>query len=185
MTLPEESASAAPAENTTAKSVAPETTVAGDNEQEQTIDLTKANETPTPEVIEPVEAPDEKHFEEWIQLKEKLHSKGKAPRIRQGEVWWCSLGENVGVEINGKSARFTRPVLIMKKLSRYGFMGIPLTSQSKTGSWYASFDFLGKTEYAAVCQARVMSVSRLHSKMGELPMTDLAIVKEAFHRLYR
>ena len=127
----------------------------------------------------------EKRFEEWIQLKEKLHYGGKAPRIRQGEVWWCSFGENVGVEINGKSARFTRSVLIMKKLSHLGFMGIPLTSQPKTGSWYAAFEFLGKTEYAAICQARVMSVSRLHSKMGEVPMTDLVIVKDAFHKLYR
>ena len=72
----------------------------------------------------------------------------------------------------------------MKKLSRLGFMGVPLTSQEKTGSWYAPFDFLGKAEYAAVCQARVMSVSRLHSKMGELPTTDLKIVKKAFHELY-
>lgn len=184
-TLPEESASVAPVDNTTTECVVPETRATEGDELGQTIDSTKVNEAPTPEAIEPVEIPEEKHFEEWIQLKEKLHSKGKAPRIRQGEVWWCSLGENVGVEINGKSARFTRPVLIMKKLSRYGFMGIPLTSQPKTGSWYASFDFLGKTEYAAVCQARVMSVSRLHSKMGELPMMDLAIVKEAFHRLYK
>ena len=132
-----------------------------------------------------VDQKSEKQFEEWIKLKEKLHYGGKTPRIRQGEVWWCSFGENVGVEINGKSARFTRPVLIMKKLSHLGFMGIPLTSQPKTGSWYTSFGFLGKTEYAAVCQARVMSVSRLHSKMGELPMADLATVKEAFHKLYR
>ena len=128
---------------------------------------------------------DEKHFEEWISLKEKLHFGGKSPRILEGEVWWCSFGENIGVEINGKSARFTRPVLIMKKLSKFGFMGIPLTSQEKTGSWYAEFEFLGKREFAAICQARVMSVSRLHSKIGRLPETDLDVVKDGFFRLYR
>jgi len=128
---------------------------------------------------------EEKHFEEWINLKERLHFGKKMPRIREGEVWWCSFGENIGVEINGKSARFTRPVLIMKKLSGLGFMGIPLTSQEKTGSWYATFVFLGKREFAALCQARVMSVSRLHSKMGELPASDLNIVKQAFFRLYK
>jgi len=127
----------------------------------------------------------EKHFEEWIKLKENLHFNGKIPRILDGEVWWCSFGENIGVEINGKSARFTRPVLIMKKLSRSGFMGIPLTSQVKTGSWYAEFEFLGKREFAALCQARVMSVSRLHSKLGRVPESDLKIVKDAFRTLYR
>lgn len=128
---------------------------------------------------------EEKHFEEWIELKEKLHFNAKAPKILEGEVWWCSFGENVGVEINGKSVRFTRPVLIMKKLSRYGFMGIPLTSQEKTGSWYVKFGFLEKMEFAALCQARVMSVSRLHSKMGQVPARDLIIIKKSFCSLYR
>ena len=128
---------------------------------------------------------EEKHFEEWIELKEKLHFNGKLPRIHEREIWWCSFGENVGIEINGKSARFTRPVLIMRKLSDVGFMGIPLTSQKKSGSWYAEFEFLGKKEYAAVCQARVMSVSRLHSKIGQVPKSDLDIVKSAFHELYK
>ena len=128
---------------------------------------------------------EEKRFEEWIELKEALHFNGKKPRIKEGEVWWCSFGENVGVEINGKSARFTRPVFVMKKLSNMGFMGIPLTSQVKTGSWYAEFEFLGKKEYAALCQARVMSVSRLHSKLGELPKSDQEIIKTAFISLYK
>ena len=126
---------------------------------------------------------EEKHFHEWGDLKEKLHFNARAPRILEGEVWWCSFGENVGVEINGKSARFTRPVLIMRKLSKFGFMGIPLTSQEKTGSWYVKFEFLGKSEYAAVCQARVMSVSRLHSKIGQIPKSDLGLAKKAFHEL--
>lgn len=126
-----------------------------------------------------------KDFQGWIQLKEHLHFNAKHPTIHEGEVWWCSFGENVGVEINGKSGRFTRPVVIMKKLSGLGFMGIPLTSQEKTGSWYAQFHFLGKKEFAAVCQARVMSVSRLYSKIGQLPASDLKIIKDAFLNLYK
>lgn len=127
----------------------------------------------------------EKRFVEWIGLKEKLHFGNSAPRISEGDIWWCGLGENVGIEINGKSSRFSRPVLIMKKLSHQGFMGIPLTSREKTGSWYAKFEFLGKDEYAAVCQARVISSSRLYSKMGQIPKSDLDIVKTAFHKLYK
>ena len=107
---------------------------------------------------------DEKHFEEWIILKKNLHNNAKSPRIRDGEIWWCSFGENIGIEINGKSARFSRPVVIMRKLSSQGFMGIPLTSQEKSGSWYVAVTFRNKNIYAALCQARVMSVSRLHSK---------------------
>ena len=128
---------------------------------------------------------DKKDFRGWIKVKEKLHFNARMPRISQGEIWWCSFGENVGVEINGKSNRFTRPVLVMKKLSKDGFMGIPLTSQEKTGSWYVEFEFLGNKEYAALCQARMISVSRLHSKLGQIPRSDLENIKNAFHDLYK
>ena len=82
---------------------------------------------------------DEEIFDNWNLLKKKLNSKNKFPSILEGEVWWCSLGKNVGVEINGKNANFTRPILIVKKLSSVGFIGVPLTSQIKNwppaGNW--------------------------------------------------
>lgn len=126
-----------------------------------------------------------KNFEEWMPLKKSLHFNAKHPRVLDGEIWWCSFGENVGVEINGKSKRFTRPVLILQKLSSFSFMGIPLTSQEKTGSWYAEFVFRSKREFAAICQARVLSVYRLHSKIGRVPESDLENVRKAFHKLYK
>jgi mRNA interferase MazF len=56
-------------------------------------------------------------FFEWIGLKEKLHrSDHKPPFVSERDLWWTSLGENVGSEVNGKSGRFSRPVLIMRKL---------------------------------------------------------------------
>ena len=127
---------------------------------------------------------EEKHFDEWIEIKKKIHFGGSMPKISEGDIWWCGFGENVGIEINGKSIRFSRPVLVMKKLSRQGFMGIPLTSQRKKGSWYVNFIFLNKNEYAALCQARVMSSSRLYARIGQIPKSDLNLVKNAFLKLY-
>ena len=126
----------------------------------------------------------EKHFEKWMGLKKKIHFGNSAPKITEGDIWWCGCGENVGVEINGKSSRFSRPVLIMKKLSHEGFMGIPLTFTRKTGTWYAEFEFLNKKQYAAICQARVMSSSRFYSKIGQIPVLDLETVRKAFIELY-
>ena len=127
---------------------------------------------------------EEKRFREWIDIKSNLHYNAKGPRIKENEIWWCSFGENIGIEINGKSSRFTRPVIIFRKLSNAGFLGIPLTTQEKTGSWYVKFDFLDKVEYAALCQARVMSISRLHTKIGELSRSDQIIIRNAFRHLY-
>lgn len=128
---------------------------------------------------------EEKRFHDWIKIKETVHATARVPNIREGEIWWCAMGENVGIEINGKSDTFARPILVLKKLSRYGFLGVPLTSQHHEGNWYASFVFKEKTEYAALAQIRVLSVSRLYTKMGMSPNSDMSLVKNAFHELYK
>lgn len=126
-----------------------------------------------------------KDFDGWIELKKKMEKLRKTPTINEGEVWWCGIGTNVGVEISGKGKRYSRPVLVLKKLSKFSFMAVPLTSKCKKGSWYVSFKFLGVIETAAICQARVLGVSRLYSKMGQLPKTDFEKVKRGFLNLYR
>ena len=125
-----------------------------------------------------------KHFPEWMGLKEDIHSSGRLPNIKEGEIWWCAIGENVGVEINGKSQAFSRPILIFKKLSKFGFMGIPLTSQPHQGDWYVHFVFNGKTQIATLAQARVVSVSRLYDKLGEISDSDFELIKARFGKLY-
>lgn len=126
-----------------------------------------------------------KDFDDWNDLKKNMDKLAKLPTINDGEIWWCGVGANVGVEISGKGKRYSRPVLIMKKLSRFGFMGVPLTSQPKKGSWYVGFEFLGKLETAVVGQAKTISVSRLYSKMGQVPKSDLDRVKAGFLALYK
>lgn len=128
---------------------------------------------------------EEKRFPEWIERKERIHNVGRLPAILEREVWWVAVGENVGVEINGKSGRFSRPVLIYKKLSKFGFLGIPLTSQPHEGSWYVPFEFQGKISYAALAQIRVMSVSRLYgSAIGQISKADFRAICEGFDNLY-
>ena len=126
----------------------------------------------------------EKRFDEWIKLKEKLHAVGRVRAIHEGEVWWCAMGENVGVEINGKSENFTRPVLIFKKLSGLSFLGVPLTTKAHDGSWYVRFVFKDINQFAALSQIRILSVSRLNKRMGTLPSSDYELVRNGFRALY-
>ena len=121
---------------------------------------------------------------DWFPIKEKKHNSSKLQKIANGEVWWVAIGENVGIEINGKSEYFSRPVVVLKKLSRYGFMGVPLTSQIHDGSWYVPFEFQGRLETAVLSQARTYSTSTLYSRIGQLPATDFNKIWEGFYRLY-
>jgi mRNA interferase MazF len=126
-----------------------------------------------------------KKFLEWIGLKEKLHSQNYTPPLfKENEIWWCHVGENIGVEINGKSNDFTRPVLVFKKYDRYSFLGLPLSTKSKIGTWYAPISFLGIPQVIILCQSRVFDYRRLDRKMGELNITGVSSVKEAFVALH-
>ncbi len=123
-------------------------------------------------------------FDEWNELKKRTNRSGRIPTIKEGEIWWCAVGKNVGVEINGKNEAFSRPVLVFKKLSRFGFMGIPLTSQSHEGDWYVPFIFQGKISTAVLAQARTCSVLRLYCRMGTLSESDFGLVVDGFNKLY-
>lgn len=127
-----------------------------------------------------------KRFFEWIGIKEKLHNnEHKPPLFKEGEIWWCHIGENVGVEMNGKGERFTRPVLMFKKYDRYSFLALPLSTKSKTGTWYASITFGGINQIVNLSQGRTLDYKRLKEKMGELDESDFATVQQAYFDLHR
>ena len=77
-----------------------------------------------------------KDFDSWNDYQKKLElrtshlydSNTKKYLFRQREIWYCSVGVNIGSEICGKNKDFERPVLILKKSGRH-FVGLPLTSQ--------------------------------------------------------
>lgn len=128
---------------------------------------------------------DIKSFFEWMSLKEILHfSDEDIPHVNQGEVWWASLGENVGFEINGKSKLFTRPVLIFRKFSNGFYFGIPLTTQKKIGSWFFTYRHRGREITACLHQGRSVDYRRLYSRIGRIDDEDYRKIQEAFEKLY-
>ncbi|MBQ9016906.1 type II toxin-antitoxin system PemK/MazF family toxin [Candidatus Saccharibacteria bacterium] len=126
-----------------------------------------------------------KHFDEWNKVKKSINRRAKVPTIHEGEIWWFADGQNIGVEIDGKGKGFARPVLVLTKFGKLSFLGIPLTTQKHTGSWYVEYDFQGKTCHAALHQAKAISVYRLYEKMGEMTRADFGRVLFAYVELHR
>ena len=127
-----------------------------------------------------------KRFFEWIGLKEKLHETAhKPPLVSEGDIWWASVGENVGSEINGKSDLFSRPVVIYKKLSHGFYFVVPTTTQERTGTWFVAFRQQEKKMVACLHQARSIDHRRLSSKLGTIDDEDFERVKAGFRTLYR
>jgi mRNA interferase MazF len=127
-----------------------------------------------------------KRFLQWIRLKEKLHNgKGKPPLVKERDLWWASIGENVGSEMNGKSVLFSRPVVVIKKLSRGFFLVAPTTSVVHKGSWYVEIRQEGKVMFVCLHQMRTLDYRRLSNRMGVIDEEDFSRIKEAFWRLYK
>ncbi len=118
------------------------------------------------------------------ELKIKLWTKDGRIVFRQGDIWWCSLGFNIGEEIFGKGAKFTRPVLIFKKFTANSFMGLPLTTQGRNGSWYVEINTGGVKRWVLLNQARILDKKRLTIKISSISKADFERVKRKFIEFY-
>ncbi len=127
-----------------------------------------------------------KNFIQWFALKPKLDSSiHRAPFVSEGDIWWASIGENVGSEIGGKSELLSRPVIIYKKLAHGFYFVIPTSTKEKNGSWYTTFTHKEKVTVACLHQARSIDYRRLSTKLGTLSSEDLDTVKTGFKTLYK
>jgi mRNA interferase MazF len=88
------------------------------------------------------------------------------------------------VEISGKSSSFTRPILIIKRYNQYSFLGLPLTTKDKTGTWYVPVELNGKRQIVIIAQGRVFDYRRLKEKMGQIAEIYLTIVRLAHAGLH-
>jgi len=119
-------------------------------------------------------------FDEWNTLKKKLHQKEEVIHFKEGEVYFLSVGKNIGYEVYGKAELFLRPVLVYKKLTKQTFLGIPLTSQTKEGSFYFSFNYKqGKTSTAMFHQIRVFDIKRSEYYSGKISKNTMKNLKIA------
>lgn len=126
-----------------------------------------------------------KQFLEWIGLKEKLHLiRFQPPYVNEGDIWWASIGENIGSEINGKNKLFSRPVVILKKLSHGFYFIVPTTTKLRSGSWYVEFTQRGIKMQACLHQSRSIDYRRLSNKLGRLDDIDIAKVQKSFLNLF-
>ena len=108
-------------------------------------------------------------YDKWNNLKKELHQKDEIIHFRENEIYFISIGQNIGFESYGKDSLFLRPVLIYKKLSKQTFIGIPLTSKEKAGSYYFTFSYKqGKKSTAMFNQMRIFDIKRTEYYSGKI-----------------
>jgi mRNA interferase MazF len=119
-----------------------------------------------------------KKFNGWMILKDAIHNSDK-PSVfyKQREIWWVSIGRNVGFEEDGKGEYYSRPVLVIKGFSKQLFWGVPLSTTKNRGIYYHEFIVNDKTSVALLSQLRTFDTLRLVSKYGTASQRDFDVIK--------
>lgn len=125
----------------------------------------------------------EKDFDGWNEKKKELDQRREKFFFKDGEIWWCSVGLNIGSESCGKGNTFRRPVLVLRKLSATQFIGIPLSTQPKKGSWFTSVVVNGVSQYVLLYQIRMFNVNRFQRRFASLEEVDFIHVKQKLEAL--
>mgnify|MGYP001616502825 FL=1 len=76
-----------------------------------------------------------KDFDRWNTIKKTLDATEIFTPFKEGEVWWASLGVNIGREEDGKHEKFERPVIVLKKYNRDKLLIAPTTSKERDGQY--------------------------------------------------
>ena len=124
-----------------------------------------------------------KDFDMWNVLKKNIHEKEFNQYVHEREVWWCSMGLNVGSEQDGRNELFERPVLVLKKFNRHLLLILPITSKIKDNEYYVKFIHDKKTYSVITSQLKVISTKRLKDKMYTMNKDTYIIIQEALRKM--
>jgi hypothetical protein len=124
-------------------------------------------------------------FEKWNLLKQKNHFNKKIIGIKERDILFIKMGQNIGYEQDGKGDEFLRPIIVLKKFNKNMFLGIALTTKKKENIYYFEFDYKNKsgitiTNSAILSQVRIYDTKRVKYKSGMINIEDFKIMYEKF-----
>lgn len=102
-----------------------------------------------------------KDFDSWNNNKKIIDQKEISLGIffNEREIWWGSLGLNIGYEQDGKNENFERPLLIIRKFNKGIVWALPLTTIAKDNKFHYKLKSSGS--FVILSQVRLISTKRL------------------------
>jgi mRNA interferase MazF len=119
----------------------------------------------------------------WHKKKTDINDSKNHPFFHEREIWYCSIGANVGFEQDGGGEDFLRPIIIFRKFNNEIFWAIPLTHTQKKTKYYFEFYFNNNSSSAILSQIRLMDAHRLSHKIGDLSEEDYKNLNKKFKAL--
>jgi len=124
-----------------------------------------------------------KDYTNWHKIKRAIEQKENRIYFQVRDVFFCSIGENVGFEQDGRGEEFLRPIIVVKKFNNEIFLGVPLTHTDKRGKYYFAFDLNKEKSVAIISQVRLFDAKRMKYKIGMINEKDFIVLKEKIRQL--
>lgn len=126
----------------------------------------------------------QKDFDTWNTRKKIINSFPEAPFYHEREIWWCSLGVNVGFEQDGTGRNYDRPVLVLRGFNAQVFFGVALTGKKRQSKYHLPIGLVeGREASAILSQVRLIDSKRLVRKASTLDEATFEVVKEALKKV--
>lgn len=114
----------------------------------------------------------------WTKVKFRLATSESEPVFfHEREMWWGSIGANVGFEQDGKNDDFERPLLVIKKFNKHLLWVLPTTSKYHKDEFHFETQYTGMKSWVILSQIRTISSRRLQRKIRRLPKKEFEEVK--------
>ncbi len=127
-----------------------------------------------------------KDFNAWCNEKKSLEQTERRPlSFHEREIWWCSIGLNIGDEQDGKNDLFERPILILKKFNNKIAWVVPMTTKEKSGVYYHSLEHDGKTFSVILSQMRLISAKRFRRFVRKISPHQYALIQDKLIAILR
>lgn len=122
-----------------------------------------------------------KPFDAWNEKMKALDATHPRVFAHQREIWWCSLGVNIGVETDGKNKDFERPVVIMRVYNLDAVLVLPITSKKGDNRFHFRSETKSRGQlWIKLTQARVVSVKRLTRKVDVIHEDAFIVLQKRF-----
>jgi len=127
----------------------------------------------------------QKDFDQWNIHKKYIHNIKLHKFYHERDIWWCSLGTNIGFEQDGKGDGGERPVLIVKGFSKNVCFVVPLTTSTKTNLYHVLIGIVsGRESFAIISQIRLIDTRRLINKIAFLDEEHFSNTRKTIRDLF-
>ncbi len=122
-------------------------------------------------------------FDKWSNIKQLIDNKNYLFNFNERDIYFVSMGKNIGYEVYGKGDEFLRPVIVFKKFNNNSFLAIPLSSKEKKGYYYFPVHFKNRTNTALISQIKIIDAKRIKYKLATLGRGEFKKLKQVVSKM--